>query len=211
MQTSANVSSSSFHFVQKSSNKAEQCNFAFTARSFNLNFNVPRGRLPLNKIIENPILPIFQIDDPIKNIVEKSDIVPDKAIEIPTTTMIIEKQAKLHSKNLILIRRKKMKKHKRRKFLKRMKFVIRKREQRRKIAKEKIFQAELQEIIKAADQFDPKEYVAERLNLLQKERLPNRYRGELLPESMIREFLKKEQEKREHKKRLSSYRIKLDD
>lgn len=168
------------------------------------------GRLPLNKIIENPILPNFQIDDPVKNIIEKSDIVPDKAIEIPNNFMIIEKQGKLHSKNLILIRRKKMKKHKRRKFLKRMKFVIRKREQRRKILKEKIFQNELQEMYEKADQFDPKEYVAERLNLLERERLPNRYRGELLPESQIREFLKKDQEKREQKIRLHTYRLKLD-
>lgn len=192
--------------VGKNPVKLHENDVTFSPRSLNLNFDVPRSRLPLNKIIECPVLPNFQIDEPSTNIIEKGDIAPDKVIEMPATANIIEKQAV----RLIVIRRKKMKKHKRRKFLKKMKFILRKREQNKTIQKEKLFEAELNGIHQEALKFDAKEYVAERLKTLSKERLPNKWQGHVVSESMIRQFLKEKKEKEEHKHRLRRYRLKLD-
>lgn len=64
---------------------------------------------------------------------------------------------------MIEIRRLKMKKHKRKKLLKKMKFVYAKRRLRRKMKKEKIFQAELLAQIKEAEKFSAEQYVADKL------------------------------------------------
>ena len=160
----------------------------------------------MSKIIESPILPIFQIDEPIRNNIQKSDIIPNKIIETPPTNNIIEKQAA----RLIVIRRKKMKKHKRRKYLKKMKFIFRKRLQNKKNLKEKMFQAELQGMIQEAEKFNAKAYVEERIHTLTKERLPNKWRGVHLPEDMIRQFMKEKEERKAHKHRLRTYRLKVD-
>lgn len=64
---------------------------------------------------------------------------------------------------MIEIRRLKMKKHKRKKLLKKMKFVYAKRKIRRRIRKEKVFQAELLAKIKEAEQFSAEQYVADKL------------------------------------------------
>lgn len=190
---------------EKPKNKHFENQVTFTARSVNLNFDIPRNGLPIRQIIDCPLIPNFQIDEPAKNKIEKRDIVPNKVIEIPGTN-IIEKQAE----RLIVIRRKKMKKHKRRKFLKRMKYVIMKREQRKKLLRERAFQAELQETYAKAEKFDPKEYVAEQLHLLTRKRLPTKWRGEKVPESMIIEFMRILAEKNARTKRYHSYRLKLD-
>lgn len=64
---------------------------------------------------------------------------------------------------MIEIRRLKMKKHKRKKLLKKMKFVFAKRKLRRKLRKEKVFQAELLAKIKEAESFSAEQYVADKL------------------------------------------------
>lgn len=190
---------------EKLRNEFFENHVTFTARSVNLKFDISRNGLPINKIIECPVIPNFQIDEPVKNKIEKSDIVPNKVVETPGTN-VIEKQAA----RLIVIRRKKMKKHKRRKFLKKMKFVILKRKQKKKLLREREFQAELQEMLAKAEKFDPKEYVAEQLDILTRERLPTKWRGEVVPESMIMQFMKEKAEKKAHKQRLNTYRLKLD-
>ncbi|KAL7305145.1 hypothetical protein TKK_0002543 [Trichogramma kaykai] len=181
-------------------------NFSITCRSIELNLNIIKPPLPVNKIIECPILPILQIDNPLKNQKEINEINSNKVIEIPNDTNIIEKQAV----RMIVIRRKKIKKHKRKKFLKRMKFVIRKREQKRKLKKEKIFQAKLQDIYKQAEEFDAKAYVASRIYLHQRELVPTRYRGELLPEDQVKEFLRLKAERKAENRRRCTYKIKLE-
>jgi len=193
--------------VDKSLTKTVQEHVTFGLRSIDLNNQIPRGgALPLRKIIESPLKPHFIIENPITINFEKNDIAPNKIIETPTNNNVVEKQAH----RMIKIRRKKMKKHQRRKWLKRFKFVIRKRRQRKNIWKEKLFQAELQEMIMKAEQFDPKKYVAERLEVLTRERIPNKWRGEILPEEMVRQFMKEKEERKAHKRRLMTYRLKLD-
>lgn len=67
---------------------------------------------------------------------------------------------------MIEIRRMKMKKHKRKKFLKKMKFELAKRKLRRRMRKEKLFQAELLAQINEADKFSAEQYVADKLSRL---------------------------------------------
>lgn len=101
---------------------------------------------------------------------------------------------------MIIIRRKKMKKHKRKKLRKKMKFEWEKIRNRRNQKREKLFQAELMDKIKEAEAFDAKEYVNERLNILNKERLPRTYRGEILPAQMIKQFLDEKKARKDAKR-----------
>lgn len=64
---------------------------------------------------------------------------------------------------MVEIRRLKMKKHKLKKLRKKMKFVYAKRRQRRKLRKEKVFQAELLAQIKEAENFSAEKYVSDKL------------------------------------------------
>lgn len=64
---------------------------------------------------------------------------------------------------MIEIRRLKMKKHKYKKLQKKMKFEFAKRKLRRKMRREKAFQADLLAQINAADKFSAEQYVADKL------------------------------------------------
>lgn len=87
----------------------------------------------------------------------------DTLIEAPSTTNTdITKQAA----RLIIIRRKKMKKHKLRKLRLKMKFEWAKVRQRREWKKEKEFQAGLIAQCKEAEAFSAEEYVQSRINKL---------------------------------------------
>lgn len=84
---------------------------------------------------------------PIKKIIDKPN--PDIPLRIPRPTVSlplidpIEDVNEIQAARLIVIRRKKMKKHKLRKLRKRMKYVWAKVRQKREMRKEKAFQAEL--------------------------------------------------------------------
>ena len=101
-----------------------------------------------------------------------------------------------------------MKKHKRRKMRKRLQFVMAKIRQKRNTIRENTFQAELIAKIQEAEMFDAKSYVNEKLTLLQKEFIPRSYMGEILPQSMIKNFL--EQKKAAKERRCKKFRLKLD-
>ncbi|CAH1966685.1 unnamed protein product [Acanthoscelides obtectus] len=88
---------------------------------------------------------------------------------------------------IIVIRRKKMKKHKLRKLRKRMKFVWAKLRQKRELKKEKAFQAVLIHQIKEAEQFSAEKYVQERIDKLNEIVVPRFWNGRRLPEFLIRE------------------------
>lgn len=85
----------------------------------------------------------------------------EQPMEAPSTTNSdITKQAA----RLIIIRRKKMKKHKLRKLRLRMKYEWAKVRQRREAKKEKEFQTELITQCKEAEAFSAEEYVQQRIN-----------------------------------------------
>lgn len=152
--------------------------------------------MPLSKYIPSMEEPL--INQPIKQDLPLIDI----SFQLPPTENILEKLAI----RMIVIRKKKMKKHKRRKLRKRMKFKWAKIRANRNVLKEKLFQAELVAKIKQAQNFDPKKYIEERLAILDKEILPLTYRGEILSPNLIKQFIEEKKEyarKKRNKIRLS--------
>lgn len=111
-------------------------------------------RLNILHDIENPN------DNIDKDIIEKpSDIIQD--FELPPT--VAGNEDKQAMKTTIVIRRKKMKKHKLRKWRKRYYFEVAKRKQRRMLLNEKEFQASLLARIKEGEKFSAEEYVRTKL------------------------------------------------
>lgn len=90
-------------------------------------------------------------------------------IQNPETPKI-EKQAA----RMIVIRRRKMKKHKIKKLRKRRKFEYRRIALKRKTLKEKLFQMKLSDQIKEAEKFDPKTYVDEMIRKANEEFIDTR-------------------------------------
>lgn len=85
---------------------------------------------------------------PTKKIIDKPSPciplrIPRPTISIPLTDPLVNNDNEIQAARLIVIRRKKMKKHKLRKLRKRMKYVWAKVRQKREMRKEKAFQAEL--------------------------------------------------------------------
>uniref|UniRef100_A0AAG5DHG1 Ribosomal protein mS38 C-terminal domain-containing protein n=1 Tax=Anopheles atroparvus TaxID=41427 RepID=A0AAG5DHG1_ANOAO len=90
---------------------------------------------------------------------------------------------------LIVIRRRKMRKHKLRKLRKRMKFEWLKVRQRRELKKEKLFQAELLNQIKDAEKFSAEAYVASKLRQATDVPIPRFWKGKRLPQFIIKQKL----------------------
>lgn len=164
----------------------------FAPRNISIDFNFPRNNNGIKNIIEFPILPNLQINDPQNIVTIKSDIIPDKSIELPTMENIIEKRAV----RLIVIRRRKMKKHKLRKLRKRMKTFIIRLQQRRHLRKEKAFLAELLAQVKEAESFDAKKYVASRIEELTEVRIPKVWGGTVIPHFLAKQLIKEKEEKK---------------
>jgi hypothetical protein len=137
-----------------------------------------RTELPFISIIDT-----FQLPS-VRDIVD-STYDPKYYIEAPTQGGLIQKQAA----RLIVIRRRKMKKHKLKKLRKKMKFEWAKVRQRREMRKEKAFQAVLIAQIKEAEKFDAEKYVAERLQEAHKVPLPRTWKGKRLPFFIIKQKL----------------------
>ncbi|XP_032669334.1 uncharacterized protein LOC116843216 [Odontomachus brunneus] len=166
----------------------------FKPGTLNIDFGIQPMRQPIPNIIEIPVTKIPPLQEPTKDLpIEYDSPVPQVSVDLPTAGNIFEKLAV----RLIVIRRKKMKKHKRRKLRKKMKFVWAKIRHRRNREKIKIFNAEMIVKIKEAQAFDARKYVKGKLDILNKEILPRTYRGELLPPEMIKQFLEKKKAKKQ--------------
>lgn len=177
----------------------------FMPKTLNIDFRNPESttRKNINEIPLSKYIP--PMEEPLIKQPIKQDLpLIDSSFQLPPTENTLEKLAI----RLIVIRRKKMKKHKRKKLRKRMKFAWAKIRANRNIAKEKAFQVELLAQIKQAHMFDAQKYVEGRLAILDKEILPKSYRGEILPMEMIKKFIQQKIQKRIRKYR--RHRIKLD-
>lgn len=142
--------------------------------------------LPLtNKIIESP----NQINN--KIIEDVLDI--NKSIDLPTNDKISDNIK--HAARLIVIRKRKMRKHKLRKLRKKMKFVWAKAKQRREWKKEKRFLNSLLNQIKAAQKFSAEEYVDEMISKATESPPPKYYKSRRMPTWLILEILEKEKQK----------------
>lgn len=107
------------------------------------------------------------------------DIASPKCIQDPliNNVKIIDapvpgRPEKKEAVRMILIRRRKMRKHKLRKLRKRMKFVFAKVKLRRQLRKEQTFRTELLSQIEIADNFDAKAYVENILHTIRYQRKP---------------------------------------
>ncbi|XP_017781756.1 PREDICTED: uncharacterized protein LOC108566407 [Nicrophorus vespilloides] len=151
----------------------------------------------INNAIENPW--IYRQPDHIKNPINgikpiklpndlfwvplsKEDKISNVTIEAPSLNI----QEKLAAR-LIVIRRKKMKKHKLKKLRKRMKYEYAKIRQRRELKKEKAFQAVLIQQCKEAELFNAKKYVDEKLEKLHEIVIPRYWKGKRMPEFLVRQ------------------------
>lgn len=147
--------------------------------------------IPLtNKIIENPFNNNNKIIEDIINI--------DKSINLPTDENKIEngKQAA----RLIVIRKRKMRKHKLRKLRKKMKFVWGKMKQRREWKKERRFLNGLLYKIKQAQKFSAEEYVTEKIRIATEDPIPRYWKHRRLPEWLVKDLMQKEEQKKVEKK-----------
>ncbi|CAK9798846.1 hypothetical protein ANTPLA_LOCUS1798 [Anthophora plagiata] len=153
----------------------------FISRTLNIDFGNPDSTVK-NYINEMPLSKyIPSMEEPlIQKPVQQDLPLTDKSFELPPTANNFEKLA----------------------------FVWAKIRAKRNSLKEKNFQAELIAKIKEAQLFDAKKHVEERLALLDKEFVPKTYKGEIIPEQMIKEFLKKDQER--INKKINKPRLKLD-
>lgn len=147
--------------------------------------------LPLtNKIIENPASINSKIIEDIFNV--------DKIIEDPNANKNGEngKQAA----RLIVIRRRKMAKHKRRKVAKKMKFVWAKSKQRREWRKEKRFLNTLMFRIRGAERFSAEQYVSLTIKEQTTPEIPKYWKNRRLPQWLIMELMQEEKQKQTDKK-----------
>uniref|UniRef100_A0A182P2V9 DUF1713 domain-containing protein n=1 Tax=Anopheles epiroticus TaxID=199890 RepID=A0A182P2V9_9DIPT len=153
------------------------------------NSNRRNPLIPLKEIIDIPLVSRI-IESPVQRptgegpIGDNLTLIP--SLELPADTVPKdEKQAA----RLIVIRRRKMRKHKLKKLRKRMKFEWLKVRQRRELKKEKLFQAELLGQIKEAEKFSAEAYVAAKLRQATEVPLPRFWKGKRLPEFIIKQKL----------------------
>ncbi|XP_035910479.1 uncharacterized protein LOC118511468 [Anopheles stephensi] len=160
--------------------------------TFEIGNSVRRNPLiPLKEIIDIPLVSRI-IESPVQRpgtqgpIGDNLAVIP--SLELPTDTTGKDENGK-QAARLIVIRRRKMRKHKLRKLRKRMKFEWLKIRQRRELKKEKLFQAELLGQIREAEKFSAEAYVASKLRKATDEPLPRFWKGKRLPQFIIKQKL----------------------
>lgn len=204
------------NFPNKNSSLSQEWNLKFSPRIIESELKIQSSppllltETPRITIIDTPISINRHIIEPRgiinyninNNIDETNEELNEKSIDLPTYGDVCEKLAV----RMIVIRRKKMKKHKRKKFLRRTRILRQKKRSRQKAKNEKQLKVEVKYYIKRAELFDAKKYVAEKIAKVTKEIIPTRYRGEILPEATIRQYLeadKRRKEERRNRKRLT--------
>lgn len=133
---------------------------------------------------------------PIPTITEVNDPWLKNEIQEAPSSQVVEKQAA----RLIVIRRKKMKKHKLKKLRKKMKFVWLKIIQRREYRKEKAFQAEQMAIVREGEAFDAAKYVEDVLSRTKMKPPQIYFRGKKLPEFIVKQLQEEHKIKRQKQK-----------
>ncbi|XP_037805284.1 uncharacterized protein LOC119599555 isoform X2 [Lucilia sericata] len=158
--------------------------------------NTISNTIPIYAVVrpQNNPLPIGdvlnqkQIGDPTKQnwLDEIGDILNEiNQIRAPT----VGKKDKMEAARMIVVRRRKMKKHKLKKLRRKMKFEWAKVRQRREMRKEKAFQAKLIAQIKDAEAFNAEKFVADKLQKAKETPLPRYWKGRRLPAFIIKEKL----------------------
>ncbi|XP_066245684.1 uncharacterized protein [Euwallacea similis] len=126
--------------------------------------------VPINSLIDLPGS-LLRVPPHIEPIKIKNEIIAPSTENSETPKLAIR---------MIVIRRKKMKKHKLKKLRKKMKFEWAKRRQRREMKKEKAFQAILINQCKEAESFSAEDYVNQKLGKLNEVIIPKYWKGKKL-------------------------------
>ncbi|XP_042240432.1 uncharacterized protein LOC121878338 isoform X2 [Homarus americanus] len=132
---------------------------------------------------------------PILDIVEKTEPLIKREIHEAPSDQVIEK----HAARLIVIRRRKMKRHKLRKLRKKMKFVWLKARQKREYQKEKLFQAEQMAKVRDFEAFDAANYVTDVLRRTKEKPIPRFWKGKRLPQPIIQQLMEEEEIKKKRR------------
>lgn len=141
---------------------------------------------PKIKIIDLPFPVRNQISDvPRISGIKYEDKLPVKEIQDPVSSNNGEKKAA----RLIVIRRRKMKRHKLKKLRIRMKFEWAKRRQKREMKKEKEFQAELLAKVREGEAFNAQLYAKEKTRVATEKLFPRRWKGKRLPRFVIEDLI----------------------
>ncbi|XP_059622113.1 uncharacterized protein LOC132265439 [Phlebotomus argentipes] len=144
-------------------------------------------RIPLRDIRDVPRIRVNIIEPPRQRMLTEINSILDeeREIKLPEAGPVIEK----HAVRMIVIRRKKMKKHKLKKLRKKMKFEWAKVRQRREMRKEKAFRAEIFAQIKEAENFSAENYVEEKLRKATETPIPKYWKNRRLPEFIIKQLM----------------------
>lgn len=139
------------------------------------------------------------------SIPEKIDPQLEKLIIDPT------KRQEKSAHTMLVIRRRKMNKHKRKKRLRKYKFLIAKRFREKRMNREVAFRIEIAAKLREAEQFNAEAYVADKLAIYRKELLPFRLHGKVMPAFVIEEWVQKKKTKKECLEKLRERRKKFAD
>uniref|UniRef100_A0A8D8NM67 (northern house mosquito) hypothetical protein n=1 Tax=Culex pipiens TaxID=7175 RepID=A0A8D8NM67_CULPI len=144
--------------------------------------------MPRKEILDLPLISRI-IENPNQSRITEIGDLPRSlpVIDLPKSNTVDD--GGIQAARLIVIRRRKMRKHKLRKLRKKMKYEWAKVRQRRELRKEKAFQADLIAQIKDAERFSAEAYVADKLRQATDTPIPRFWKGKRLPQFLIKQKL----------------------
>ncbi|XP_014256196.1 uncharacterized protein LOC106670407 [Cimex lectularius] len=142
-------------------------------------------------------LPVIRRDESLKE--------PTSVVGVKDPTTVVRQEAA----RMIVIRRRKMRRHKLKKLRKKMHFTWAKVRQKREMKKEKEFQAEIMCKINEAENFNATAYVQEKIDKANEVLIPKLWKGKRLPEFVIKDLLEEKKKKQEFKLQRIEKRKKL--
>lgn len=139
--------------------------------------------------------------------------VPEKVDREPTKLIVDPREwaHKMAETNMLIIRRRKMNKHKRLKRWRKNKFMIVKRKREKRMKKEVLFRQEIAAKLKEVEKFDAEAYVAEKLEMFRRKLLPARLHGKRMPAFVIEDVLQRKKYKTQCIKEMMERRRKFEE
>lgn len=150
---------------------------------------VQRTIIPLNIVTPKPAI----LDIPCTSSMGKLDYLVPEKIDREPEKMIIDptKHEEKSAHRMLIIRRRKMNRHKRLKRMRKNKFAIAKRHREKRMKKEVVFRQEIAAKLREVEKFNAEEYVAEKLAMYRKEILPARMHGKIMPALVIEDYVER--------------------
>ncbi len=158
---------------------------------------VQKTIIPLNRVVPKPAI----LDKPCFNIITKIDVSLPQKVDIEPTKEVYDPTQRQEKKahRMLIIRRKKMNKHKYKKRCRKRRVQWRQREFERALKREAAFRQEIHAMLKEAKNFSAEEYVAQKLENYRREVLPNRIHGCRMPPFAVKDYLERRDKRRQEK------------